>query len=202
MLWCSLRRNWRNWPLQADRVFTSWQRASFCVWRNNECDSRPSSIHISPIFLHPEKLSCYSEALHACQPTWRIRPLSVANTGSFFKQTERTGGDSAPIDLFPLHHPVRRSKAHHTSTAGGRQTMALCPVGGSRASLCLYCSTALGNLRTLDQTKAKMNSNVERLKNQFSWFFVSFARRATVCFKGLRPQWPTWQQLWSVKHGL
>lgn len=180
MQWCSLQRNWRNWPLQADRVFTSWQRASFCLWRNNECDSRPSSHSQLPDFVRPAKLSCYSEALHACQPAWRIRPLSVANTGSFFKQTEGTGGDSAPIDLFPLHHPVRPSNAHHTSTAGGRQTMALCPVGGSRASLCLYCSTALGNLRTLDQTKAKMNSNVEHLKNQFSSFF-RFFRKESYC---------------------
>lgn len=140
----------------------------------------PLHIHNPPDFVRPAKLSCYSEALHACQPTWRIRPLNVANTGSFFKQTEGTGDDPVPIDLFPLHRPVRRSEAHHTSTAGGRQTMALCPAGGSRASLCLYCSTALGNLRTLDQTKAKMNSNVEDLKNQFSLFF-RFFRKESYC---------------------
>ncbi len=151
-------------------------------------------LHKPPDFVRPAMLSCYGEALHACQQTWRIRALSSPNRGSFFRQTEgpwRSSANRSPST--PPSCPTHQSTPHINS----RRTADNGPLsnGGPKASLRLYCSTALGNRRTLDQTQAKMNRNVEHLKNPFS----SVARRATVCFKGLRTQWATWRHLWSNK---
>lgn len=91
-----------------------------------------------------------------------------------------------------LHHPVQCTEAHHTSKPGERQTMVLCPTGGFGVSICPHCSPAWGNLRPLDQTRAKMNSNVEHLKKPFCVFFFC-CESYGVCLKArVRPsQCPT-----------
>ncbi len=116
-------------------------------------------------------------------------------TEALFSDKQRDREDPVPIESpsTPPSCPTHQSTPHINS----RRTADNGPLsnGGPKASLRLYCSTALGNRRTLDQTQAKMNRNVEHLKNPFS----SVARRATVYFKGLRAQWATWWHLWSNK---
>lgn len=162
--------------------------------------------HSGPLddFIHPAKLLYYrkarTRALHACQPTWRIRPLNVGNR--VFFHSERSG-DPEPTDLSPTPPPcpMHQSAPHiKTTSLGQRETMVLCPTGGFGVSICPHCSPAWGNLRPLDQTRAEMNSDVEHLKKPFCVFFFGY-ESDSVCLKAcVRPsQCPTWQRLWIIK---
>lgn len=87
-----------------------------------------------------------------------------------------------------------------TASPGEQDRMLLCPTGGFGVSICPYCSPAWGNLRPLDQTRAKMNSDVEHLKKPFGVFFFGY-ESSSVCLKAcVRPsQCPTWQRLCIIK---
>lgn len=87
MHWCSLQHNWQNSPLQSDHVFTSWQRASICVWRNNECDSRPSSqppwfcTSCKALMLQRGSLRMPADMKNTAVECGKHRPFSQTNRG-------------------------------------------------------------------------------------------------------------------------